>query len=511
MIRSLSRQAPAPQEIELKLSLPMADPARLATQLAQVPALSRHQATHQTLHNIYYDTPDQQLRQQHAVLRLRRVGSSGAPRWLQTFKMGSSEPSALSRRSEWETPVAAATLSHQALKATTWSEIDSDGSLFAALAPCFVTHFERTLWLVQQHDNSVVEVALDLGQIEALGQTTPICELELELKAGEPSVLFDIAHEIAHSVAVLPSSMSKGQRGYALAQAGLNRPYRAPLPNFSKDVPVLLMAQQVLRHALTQFTTNLESLLCSDDPEVLHQARVGWRRFKSARQMFRKLMPLAAPQPDAALHGLLTHLGELRNLDVARTETLPALAEAFILGDPRRAQAWQTMMTLLTQLSDQQRETVRQALQQADVGASLLAIQQWLENLPADGQSRPAPRMRLRGWVKQRMQRLNRQLDKACQVANTPAQWHQVRILAKRLRYGTENLQGLMPPRLVKLSLERASTLQSSIGASRDTAHISTLMARLALEPGVAEFLRGFSVGATRALASTAHSAKHIA
>jgi hypothetical protein len=33
------------------------------------------------------------------------------------------------------------------------------------LAPIFVTTFERTSWLVRRRDGSVVEVALDVGQI----------------------------------------------------------------------------------------------------------------------------------------------------------------------------------------------------------------------------------------------------------------------------------------------------------------------------------------------------------
>jgi len=489
---------PAPQEVELKLSLPLADPKSLAEQLARVPVLSRRRATHQTLHNIYYDTPDQQLRQQRAVLRLRRVGDATAPRWLQTFKTGTSDTSALSQRGEWESPVDAAALSLQALEGTTWSDIDADGSLFAALEPCFVTAFERTIWLVRRRDASVVEVALDLGRIEANGKFAPICELELELKAGLPSALFEIAAEIARTVAVLPSSMSKGQRGYSLAQDGLNRPTRSQLPHLAKDMPVLQLAQQVLRSAFTQFTSNLEGLLGSDAPELVHQARIGWRRFKSAQRMFRKLLPVAAPEPSGALCILLVNLGELRNLDVARTETLPALVDVFTMGDTRRTQSWQAMMSLLTQANDLQRTTVRQALQRPEAGASLLTIQQWLENLSADGQLMSVSRVSLHDWVKRRMQRLNKQLKDASRVADTPVQWHHVRLLAKRLRYGTENLQDLMPRRLVKLGLQHATTLQGSIGATRDIAQLSDLVVKLEMAPCVAEFLRGFAVGATR-------------
>ena len=89
-------------------------------------------------------------------------------------------------------------LDRQALKHTPWADMDPDLSLFKALAPCFSTSFERTSWLIRRRDGTAVELALDIGQIEANGKHTPICELELELKAGKPAALFAIAQEIAH-------------------------------------------------------------------------------------------------------------------------------------------------------------------------------------------------------------------------------------------------------------------------------------------------------------------------
>jgi inorganic triphosphatase YgiF len=60
-------------EIELKLALPTSHPASLAKRLAQTPALACRKATHQHLHNIYDDTPEQILRQQRVALRIRRI------------------------------------------------------------------------------------------------------------------------------------------------------------------------------------------------------------------------------------------------------------------------------------------------------------------------------------------------------------------------------------------------------------------------------------------------------
>ena len=492
-----------PQEIELKLALPGANPSSLAKQLARTPVLARRQPTHQHLHNVYYDTPEQHLRQQRIALRIRRVGSETKPQWLQTLKTGGRSNSALSQRGEWETPVPNANLSFKALKATPWSGIDPDGSVFQTLAPSFVTSFERTSWQVRKRDGSVVEVALDIGHIVAGDKTTPICELEFELKAGQPAALFDVAQQIARTLAVLPATMSKAERGYALAQDGLDTPLRAQPPQLTSKLPVLAAAQQVLSEMFCQFTRNLNALRTSDDPEVVHQARVGWRRFKSASRLFRPVLALDAMPSRQPLQTLLNCLGELRDLDVARTETLPPLAGAYAAGNERRAQAWQAMAQALTQGAELQRKAVRYALQEPSVGASLLATTQWLESLtasPGAVEATPAePQVSLRRWSRRRIDHLHTQFKRALKAAIDPESQHRARILAKRLRYGIEALHSLLPPKRAQRWGEQATGLQTRIGATRDLSQATTLVARLELERGLAEFLRGVAAGsATR-------------
>ncbi|MDO8248576.1 MAG: CHAD domain-containing protein [Rhodoferax sp.] len=489
------------EEIELKLALPGANPSNLAKQLARTPVLARRQPTHQQLHNVYYDTPEQHLRQQRVALRIRRVGSEAKPQWLQTLKTGGRSDSALSQRGEWETPVPDASLSFKALKATPWSGIDPDGRVFQALAPSFVTSFERTSWQVRRRDGSVIEVALDIGHIVAGDKTTPICELELELKAGQPAALFNIAQQIARTIAVLPATKSKAERGYALAQDSLEAPLRAQPPQLTSDLAVRAAAQRVLSEMFCQFTSNLNALRTSDDPEVVHQARVGWRRFKSARRLFRPVLALDAVPSWQALQALLTCLGELRDLDVARIETLPPLAEGYAAGNERRAQAWQAMTQALTHGAELQRKAVRYALQEPSVGASLLATTQWLAGLtasPSAGDAVAEPKLSLRRWSRRRIDRLHAQFKRALGQACDPESLHRARILAKRMRYGIEALRSLLPGKRAQRWSQQATGLQTSIGATRDLMQAAVLVARLELDRGLAEFLRGVAVGSDR-------------
>ncbi|WP_010110624.1 CHAD domain-containing protein, partial [Verminephrobacter aporrectodeae] len=142
------------------------------------------------------------------------------------------------------------------------------------------------------------------------------------------------------------------------------------------------IARQVLGEAFLQFSTNLHALQqarAPDAPELLHQARVGWRRFRSLHRLLRPGLP--ALPPWAPLGPLLAALGALRDLDVARLDTLPPLAQDFVADAAQRRRAWQDLQAALEQAAQQALEAVHQALQAPAVGQVLLAWVEWLETL----------------------------------------------------------------------------------------------------------------------------------
>lgn len=489
-------------EIELKLALPTADPAVLAQHLARLPLLARRKASSQTLHNIYFDTPDDALHHQRIALRLRRVGDAAHPQWLQTLKMGGNSDSALSRRGEWEDAVPGAALRAELLQPTPWPELDPDGALFQALQPRFTTDFQRTRWTVRQRNGNAVEVALDVGHIVVGTQTTPICELELELLAGDASALFKVASQIARGMAVLPLGISKAERGYALAQNALQLPRRAQPPALTPDTPVPLAAARVLREMFGQFTHNLVTLQHTDDPELVHQARVGWRRFRSGLKLFKKTAWVQTVPAWQDLRPLLHALGGLRDLDVANLETLPMLANAYAAGDATRQAHWRAMQESLTQAADQQRQVVRAALNDPATGANLLALTEWLESGLSEAFVEEPVKERkttLRRWTQRRIARLREQLKISLKNVDQPESAHRARILSKRLRYGIEALRPLLPKRRAHRWYQQTIQLQGDMGAERDLQQAVEIVARLQAHAGLQEFLRGVQARMTQA------------
>jgi len=486
---------PPHQEIELKLALPCADPAALPGLLAKHPALVRRKSERLALHNVYYDTPDQQLRKAQAVLRIRRAEDPARSQWLQTLKVGGDMLAALSRRGEWETEVATAALDIQALPADVWSRLDPDGRLFEALAPCFVTAFERTRWQVRRRDGSCVEVALDIGEVRSAGQTAPICELELELLAGPPQALFDLALSLASTLALLPLTTSKSQRGFALAEGSAAAPVAARPAVLMPRMALADAARTVLREMFAQFSCNLVLLRDHADPELVHQARVGWRRFRTARRLFRKVPGIDTLPGQAPLEPLLQALGVLRDIEVARDEVLPPWASAYVDGDGLRESAWLHMRACLDERHTHQRATVSQLLEQPATGAVLLAMTVWLEGVAQDRDGAAvllAPaRVIDRAWAVARLKRMRERLDSSAAESRSAQDLHHTRILAKRIRYAVESLRGLLPRKQAARWHRQATRLQKGIGNTRDGAQAVRLLTALNVHPGLIEFIRG--------------------
>ena len=270
---------------------------------------------------------------------------------------------------------------------------------------------------------------------------------------------------------------------------------------------MLQLAQRLLSHMLRTFTTHLAELQHSDDPEVVHQARVAWRRFKSGLRLFKPVLPPNLLPDWAPLEPLLNALGELRDRDVALTQTLPPLQLAYTEHQPHRQDHWQALQNALTLSTQTQRHTVRQALQNPAVGHTLLSALKALSNAP-DPATLDEPRHAkhpkkpptLEHWAQRRLARLNQRLMTATQTLGPLENQHRARILAKRLRYSTEALRSLLPKKTRQRWAQQASHWQTQLGTTRDTARASTLAAELGADAELTAFLRGVAVGQQMAL-----------
>ena len=496
-------------EIELKLALPGADPKAVGEQLAALPLLAALPVTQQKLRNIYFDTPAQHLRQARAVLRLRSQRQDGGKvHWLQALKTEDSSAGGLSQRGEWEATVREGKLDPVVLQGTPWPTLDADGTLLPQLAPCFETDATRTLRLFTGDDGSRIEVVLDVGAIRAGDERAELCELELELLKGAPDALFALADHIASHLPVLPDPVSKAERAWRLVDGTTRAPRRARKLELAENTPVLLAAQTVLGEMLGQFIENLSGIVRADGPELVHQARVGWRRWRSALWLFKPLLADAHPAPDSAgLRPLLNALGAMRDLDVAALESLPQWADAYIGGTDEaareRAQEWQTMEAAVTAERRIRRAGLLAALGATGTGQALLGLERWLHALPQAAWTPELAERSIGDWAASRTKRLHARL--AAEIEEMEAadldteegieHQHNVRLLAKRTRYVLEALRTVLPKERTRRWQEQATELQTSIGAARDLMLLATLLEPLGIDRGILGFLRGVAAG----------------
>ena len=197
-------------EIELKLCLTAAGLRHLRT--AWLPAFTDAPIKTTQLRNTYFDTPALALHERRVALRLREKGG----RIIQTLKTQGQSQGGLHQRDEWEWEIPQPQLDASLLQSVAFPPEVA----VADLRPLFTTDFERAQVDIRL-GGSLIELALDQGEVRANGRVAPVLEVELELKQGAPESLFALARQIASQVPVWASDVSKAERGYGLAGSGM--------------------------------------------------------------------------------------------------------------------------------------------------------------------------------------------------------------------------------------------------------------------------------------------------
>jgi CHAD domain-containing protein len=271
-------------------------------------------------------------------------------------------------------------------------------------------------------------------------------------------------------------------------------------PTLSSECSVKVIATKVLGETLTQFTDQLTALRVSGEPEVVHQARVAWRRFKSDLRLFKPALKPESMPTLTPLQPLLQGLGALRDLDVALTETLPQWRGTYVEGSPktsavqaRRRRVWRQMCQALQQSADDQRSVVRSELASPAVVATLLALTEWANGLSGASPSVEPATVPLRHWARQRLADWRARFKAAFKSSRhgaNPEQQHRVRILAKRLRYGVEALDFLLPVRLSRRWHQQAAALQTRLGGARDLLQAHALATSVTADEDILRFLQ---------------------
>lgn len=476
-------------EVELKLLIDAADVAafRHHPLLAHY-ALSAPRT--QQLTSVYFDTLDLALLRSAAALRVRRVGHD----WIQTFKAGGSVDAGLHQREEWESRVTGPTLDLAALRAliapdSKWAALLSDAGLADRLMPIFTTRFRRRIWMLRSVQGDVVELALDQGAVHHDERQTPISEIELELKNGNPAALFELALALQETTPLRVGSVSKAERGYALCAPQPPTPAAAQTQVLADDLTVEQAFQAIVRNCLAQIQANEAGIAKGVDPESVHQMRVGVRRLRSALALFDKSIPCPAALK-AELGWLGSTLGEARDWEVLATTTLSSIRNT-----GRHAPRLSPLRRAALQVAQASRQDVATALASVRYVRLVLTLGAWMLDVDSritvtDTATQPAPAKRgyassapLKPFAGKNLARLHHVLcrrGRHLKSGSGPAR-HRVRIAAKKLRYAVEFFQSYFSGKKNRTLLDALAALQDVLGRLNDIAVGSRLLRDLAL------------------------------
>lgn len=436
------------------------------------------------LESTYYDTEDGRLARRGIALRVRKSGRS----YVQTAKTATAADGqgGWLGRGEWEVPLPGARPDLTRFDDPTILEqigVVMDGDL----RPCYRTKIEREERILYDPEQGVeIELALDIGTVEAGSRSAPICEVELELKRGPAAALYRLAEQLCDRAQLSIETRSKAERAAALSddhQPAWTKASKLAVP---PEVTVTTAMAAIFREGYEQWLANQAAAMDGRDSEGVHQMRVALRRLRSTVQTFGTI--LVQDQRDwlrTELKWAGDGLGLARDWDVFLEETLPPVKAAF----PDDA-GLMRLRTLATAERDAGYHTARQTVADPRYTRLVLGFGAWLEEqgwYGTVGTPGDSPHDATVGDIAPKL------LTKRLKQVHTRGRGfelqdevgrHAVRIAVKKLRYAAESFRTLYPGSISDAYLKLLSKLQDSLGHQNDMAVAVGLLHRLRLAAG---------------------------
>ncbi len=495
-----------PTETELKLRIAPDAAATLARHPLLRP-LKRSRTRSSRLVSTYYDTVDGDLAKAGIALRLRRDGR----RWLQTVK-GRADGSAggLTARPEFEWPVAGEALDPLRFAATPFRRALGKAEK-RGLVPRFTTDVKRTVVPLTFADSTMALLCIDDGEVRTSDGgpvlRAPIHEIEMEIEAGDTRRLYELAQALAVDVPLALEPESKAARGYALREARATEPLRArdaDLPGKSSAGDALAA---IMRSCLAQIEGNAQGVADAEDPEWIHQMRIGVRRLRACLSLARRGIAVERVEPlRVELRWLAQALGPARDLDVFVTSTLPAFREAVARGVTGKALE-PALAKLATRASSRRRDARAQA-RTAVRSTRFVRLVLATAALAAYGTQDKRMASEARDFARPLLKRRHHALVAlGADLAHAaPEARHAARLAAKKLRYAAEFFATLYSKKKARAYRKALAALQEELGAWNDAAVAAHLAGEVtgAQSPAAAAF-EGWAAarGASRSEALT--------
>lgn len=339
----------------------------------------------------------------------------------------------------------------------------------------------RTTRVMLAHE---VEALLLRGQLRAMAKEVPAARLML---TGPAPAVLAAMRELAEDLPLLPPRAALAEEARALARGTPPVARRLGPPRLDPSLGVEGALVLALGHLTEVLLWHAPAAAAGDTPEGVHQMRVAMRRMRSLLRVFRPACGGAALRSfDARLKDLAALLGPARDWDVFLGGLGAEVASA-LPAEPRIAD--------LLRAARGRRQAAYAALRPAVQGPALRRIA-WdavalIETRPWRGEATEATAERcaqpLDEFAASVLDRRWKRIAEAGEsIAALPdAEFHALRIKAKRLRYAAELFAPLWGRKKARRFLDRLAAVQEAFGLANDAVVARALMASLMARGGV--------------------------
>ena len=371
----------------------------------------------------YYDTPGRSLLSGGLTLRVRNTGET----IVATVKDAGTSEGGMYVRGEWNV-----VLGNSAVSADAFQDLPIGERLRRmvgtdALVPVFQTRFRRISQELIDDVGSVIELALDRGEVVNGDKSAPFCEVELELKSGEVESLCELGAVLAERYPLMVEQKSKYARGLLLS--GIKLPKRPASAETSAGGTVREVMGKILIGKTQELFSLVDWFLAEPgEPEAAHKCRVRTRQIRALLSFARPVLNRRAyDHMRDRLRALAGKFSYIREIDVMLEQWAP-VRSAY----PELVQ--QSKLTdVLTDARKSEEEKLLKYFRSAFFTPILLYI--WammLEDVWSDGAE-----MALKDFAPQRLKKWTKEMKARLKTAtfHDREETHALRILGKKIRY----------------------------------------------------------------------------
>lgn len=465
-------------EVEWQFAVGDSGAATRWLEAAVVPGYTVAPGPTKQLDDTYFDTGDWRVHRAGFTCRVRRKGATAEL----TLKSMAPALGAVRSRRELTEPLTPGCADQPEAAPGLCGEILRTLAGRHSLRPIFRLCTNRKTFLLSDAAGQLAEIAVDETTIPA-GEAAPafLQRVEIEVEAGGLARAQRFVDLLVAALDLRPAGTSKFEA--ALIATGQR------VPEVGEDLgPTSVSAEMtagevgfaVLRKHFGAFLRNEPGTRLGEDPEALHDMRVATRRMRAAMSLFAPYLPPRVATYRAQFGWVAAVLGAVRDLDVQ----LERISEWQQGVGESQAQGLAAVGELLSRRREAARRRMLFALNSRRFETLLERFASLLHHGPprtfAAGHEpilSVAPAL-----VEKRYRRVRRNGD-AITPTSPPADYHALRIDAKKLRYALEFVAPVYG-RPAASFIARVTALQDVLGLHQDAEVAVTMLEEMASQSG---------------------------